>query len=263
MFLGWRISLSEALALPQKLKKLNVGNCRDVRSLPEVLRRFKNLTELVKLSWEHMQHLIDDTDFSEYCSESVKWTSFKWCQEIDDEGCLQLALAFREWPPCKDFKVLGDGLDFGPHCISLGLSQQPWWWCLLIASSVVAILAIKFYGGHTAMHLHASFILDEFRLSLDQVTAFVLRKHKRKQKRLGSASPVFFLGEIALGSDGCWWGSGPSCWPRGFWEDSEREGRKEVERDAGREGGRGGRDSGEGGREEKRQYKSVLGPPGP
>ena len=28
------------------------------------------------------------------------------------------------------------------------------------------------------MHLHASFILDEFRLSLDQVTAFVLRKHK-------------------------------------------------------------------------------------
>jgi hypothetical protein len=50
MFLGWRISLSEALALPQKLKKLNVGNCRDVRSLPEVLRRFKNLTELVKLS---------------------------------------------------------------------------------------------------------------------------------------------------------------------------------------------------------------------
>ena len=26
--------------------------------------------------------------------------------------------------------------------------------------------------------MHASFILDEFRLSLDQVTAFVLRKHK-------------------------------------------------------------------------------------
>ena len=100
---------------------------------------------------------------------------------MNDKGDLQMALALKAWPRCKDFKVFG--LKFGPHWKALGLTQQP---------PVSQNPYENWRGGNMAPDV--AFILNSFRLSLDKVTAFVQGQHKR----LGSALLVSSVDEAAL-----------------------------------------------------------------
>lgn len=68
-----------------------------------------------------MQNVSSDTDALEYFDD-WKYANLLWEKEMQNGGCLKIALVLRAWPR-QDFKLIG--VDLGFYFTDLGLLEKP------------------------------------------------------------------------------------------------------------------------------------------
>jgi hypothetical protein len=134
----------------------------------------------------YMQNVSSDTDALEYFDD-WKYANLLWEKEMQNGGCLKIALVLRAWPR-QGFKLLG--VDLGFHFKDLGLLEKP------VECGVVHDVFAYWHWPKTDMTPNTALALEHFCTSLDKVTAFVMSQHKR----LGCLTSLFSLGvpELAL-----------------------------------------------------------------
>jgi hypothetical protein len=130
-----------------------------------------------------LQNVRNDEDAIEYFDD-WKYANHVWVKEMQDGGCLKIALALKAWPR-QGFKLIGVNLGF--HFEDLGILEKPVE--RRVAHDVFACAYLD-----ADMQPNTALALEHFQKSLDKVTAFTMSQHKR----LGSSSPTLGVPELAL-----------------------------------------------------------------
>jgi len=117
-----------------------------------------------------------------YFDDDWKYANHLWEKEMQNGGCLKIALALKAWPR-QGFKLIGVNLGF--HFEDLGILEKP------VECRVVHGV---FHCEYSDMTPNTAFAVEYFSTSLDKVTAFAMSQHKH----LGSSSPTLELPELAL-----------------------------------------------------------------
>ena len=108
----------------------------------------------------YLQNVCNDEDAIEYIDE-WKYANHVWVKEMQDGGCLKIALALKAWPR-QGFKLIGVNLGF--HFKDLGVLEKP------VEYAYSGVVHGVFDCEYSDMTPNTALALEHFCTSLDKVT---------------------------------------------------------------------------------------------